>query len=152
MDVQIVKIQEKKEEKLKKEEHLKRISPFAEGIKSFMSLRLEQSESLYLILNPKIELKEFQKVILESKNYFSNISEYKPITEIQRNAVLSVAADWNNLKAESRLANEKSEEIGIFGKFGQFFSKDRMDELQEFPDYLELNKLLNIERIMKDFK
>jgi hypothetical protein len=117
-----------------------------------MSLRLEQSESLYLILNPKIELKEFQKVILEAKNYFSNISEYKPITEIQRNAVLSVAADWNNLKAESRLANEKSEEIGIFGKFGQFFSKDRMDELQEFPDYLELNKLLNIERIMKDFK
>ena len=117
-----------------------------------MSLRLEQSESLYLILNPKIELKEFQKVILEAKNYFSNISEYKPTTEIQRNAALSVATDWNNLKAESRLANEKSEEIGIFGKIGQIFSKDRMDELQEFPDYLELNKLLNIERIMKDFK
>ena len=155
-NIKIIEKEEEKikteEEKLKKEEHLKRISPFAEGIKSFMSLRLEQSESLYLILNPKIELKEFQKVILEAKNYFSNISEYKPITEIQRNAVLSVAADWNNLKAESRLANEKSEEIGIFGKFGQFFSKDRMDELQEFPDYLELNKLLNIERIMKDFK
>jgi hypothetical protein len=155
-NIKIIEKEEEKikteEEKLKKEEHLKRISPFSEGIKSFMSLRLEQSESLYLILNPKIELKEFQKVILEAKNYFSNISEYKPITEIQRNAVLSVAADWNNLKAESRLANEKSEEIGIFGKFGQFFSKDRMDELQEFPDYLELNKLLNIERIMKDFK
>jgi hypothetical protein len=155
-NIKIIEKEEEKikteEEKLKKEEHLKRISTFAEGIKSFMSLRLEQSESLYLILNPKIELKEFQKVILEAKNYFSNISEYKPITEIQRNAVLSVAADWNNLKAESRLANEKSEEIGIFGKFGQIFSKDRMDELQEFPDYLELNKLLNIERIMKDFK
>ena len=140
------------EEKLKKEENLKKISPFDKGIKSFMSLRLEQSESLYLILNPKIELKEFQKIILEAKNYFSNISEYKPITEIQRNAALSIAADWNILKAESQLANEKSEEFGIFGQFGKIFSKDRLSELQDFPGYPELNELLNEEKIFNDFK
>jgi transposase-like protein len=140
------------EEKLKKEENLKKISPFDKGIKSFMSLRLEQSESLYLVLNPKVELKEFQKMILEAKNYFSNISEYKPITEIQRNAALSIAADWNILKAESQLANEKSEEFGIFGQFGKIFSKDRLSELQDFPGYPELNELLNEEKIFNDFK
>ena len=143
---------DKKEEKIKKEEHLKKISPFDNGIKSFMSLRLEQSESLYLILKPKLELKEFQKVILDAKNYFSNISEYKPITEIQRNAALSIATNWNTFKAKSQLANAKSEESGIFGQIGQIFSRDLLAELQAFPNFEKLNALLSVEKISNDFK
>jgi hypothetical protein len=147
-----IKIKEKEEEKIKKEEHLKKISPFGDGIKAFMSLRSDQSEYLYNILNPKVELKKFQLIILEAKNYFSNISEYKPITEIQRNAALSIATDWNTFTAESRLANEKSEEFGIFGQIGKILSKDLLSKLQDFPSYRELNELLDVEKISNDFK
>lgn len=152
LEKQNIKIKEKEEENLQKEEYLKKISPFDDGIKYFMSLRLDQSESLYNILNPKVELKKFQLIILEAKNYFSNISEYKPITEIQRNAALSIATDWNTFKADSRLANEKSEEFGIFGQFGKILSKDRLNKLQDFPSYPLLNELLDLEKISNDFK
>jgi hypothetical protein len=159
LDKKNIEIKEKEEEKikkekekLKKEEYLKRLSPFAAGIQSFMSLRLEQSESLYLILKPNLELKEFQKVILEAKNYFSNISEYKPITEIQRNAALSIATNWNTFKAKSQSANANSEESSIFSQIGQIFSRDPLAELKAFPNFEQLDSLLNMEKISNDFK
>ncbi len=149
LDVQIVKIQEKKEENLKIERHVQDLSSILPEIIIFQSLNVEAIQALHTILAPELPMPSFQKIISEAKSYFSSIGNNLKIKDEDRTAALGVATLWAKLIANNKLRASKPEESNFFS---QFFSRDLLAELKAFPNFEQLDSLLNIEKISIDFK
>ncbi len=149
LDVQIIKIQEKKEENLKIERHVQDLSSILPEIIIFQSLNVEAIQALHTILAPELPMPSFQKIISETKSYFSSIGNNLKIKDEDRIAALGVATLWAKLIANNKLRASKPEESNLFS---QFFSRDLLAELKAFPNFEQLDSLLNIEKISIDFK
>jgi hypothetical protein len=152
LDVQIVKIQEKKEENLKIERHVQDISTILPEIIIFQSLNAEAIQALHTILAPELPMPSFQKIISEAKSYFSSIGNNLIIKDEDRAAALVIAGWWPKLNVNAKPITTKSEASNFFGQFDQFFTKDPLPELKAIPNFDKLNALLNVEKISNDFK
>jgi hypothetical protein len=134
LDVQIVKIQEKKEENLKIERHVQDLSSILPEIIIFQSLNAEAIQALHTILAPELPMSSFQNIISEAKSYFSSIGNNLIIKDKDRAAALVIADWWPKLNANTKPITTKSETSNFFGQFDQ------------------LNTLLSVEKISNDFK
>ena len=134
LDVQIVKIQEKKEENLKIERHVQDLSSILPEIIIFQSLNAEAIQALHAILAPELPMSSFQNIISEAKSYFSSIGNNLIIKDKDRAAALVIADWWPKLNANTKPITTKSEASNFFGQFDQ------------------LNALLSVEKISNDFK
>jgi hypothetical protein len=134
LDVQIVKIQEKKEENLKIERHVQDLSSILPEIIIFQSLNAEAIQALHAILAPELPMSSFQNIISDAKSYFSSISNNLKIKNKDRDAALVIADWWPKLNANTKPITTKSEASNFFGQFDQ------------------LNALLSVEKISNDFK
>jgi hypothetical protein len=152
LDVQIVKIQEKKEENLKIERHVQDLSSILPEIIIFQSLNVGAIQELHTILAPELPMPSFQKIISSAKSYFSSIGNNLIIKDEDRAAALVIADWWPKLNANTNPITTKSEASNFFGQFDQFFTIDPQPELKAIPNFDKLNALLSVEKISNDFK
>jgi len=85
----------------------------------------------------------------EAKSYFHNLSNELEIDDSQRIAAMSVATLWTKLTVNNQSKTSKPEESNFFS---HFFSRDLLAELKAFPNFEQLDSLLNMEKISNDFK
>ena len=149
LNQQSVKIKEKEEEKLKIEKHIQDFSPILPDIIIFQSLNAEAIQTLHTILAPELPMSSFQKIISDAKSYFSSIGNNSIINDEYRAAALGLVGMWTKLTINNQLKNNKPVESNFFS---QFFSRDLLAELKEFPNFEKLNALFDLEKISNDFK
>ena len=149
LNQQSVKIKEKEEEKLKIEKHIQDFSPILPDIIIFQSLNAEAIQTLHTILAPELPMSSFQKIISDAKSYFSSIGNNSIINDEYRAAALGLAGMWTKLTINNQLKNNKPVESNFFS---QFFLRDLLAELKEFPNFEKLNALFDLEKISNDFK
>ena len=86
---------------------------------------------------------------LESKTIKSESDNENKLKNKDRTAALGIATLWTKLIANNKLRASKPEESNFFS---QFFSRDLLAELKAFPNFEQLDSLLNMEKISNDFK
>ena len=115
-------------------------------------LTINDVQSLHTILAPDLDLPVFEVFMVDTKKYFESIATGIAPIENQKGAALTIAALWTKLTGNDQPATNTDEVSYFINQISQFFVKNPIAELKEFPNFEKLNTLFDLEKISNDFK
>ena len=122
------------------------------GIIALQELTINDVQSLHAILAPDLDLSVFEVFMVDTKKYFESIATGIAPIENQKGAALTIAALWTKLTGNDQPATNTDEVSYFINQISQFFVKNPIAELKEFPNFEKLNTLFDLEKISNDFK
>jgi hypothetical protein len=127
-------------------------SIYFSGIIALQELTINDVQSLHTILAPDLDLSVFEVFMVDTKKYFESIATGIAPIENQKGAALTIAALWTKLTGNDQPSTNTDEVSYFVNQISQFFIKNPIAELKEFPNFEKLNTLFDLEKISNDFK